>query len=101
MLTAIFGAVKVVACATFVVFVADNLPRKAILTGGALLMAACQISTAALVKNNPPSADGTITSSGIGTVALIYLFVIFYNFSWGPLPWPYVSEVRLRTVIDV
>lgn len=64
-------------------------------------MAVCQISTAALVKNNPPPADGRITSSGIGTIALIYLFVIFHNFSWAPLPWAYVSEVCLATLIDV
>ena len=93
LLTAIFGAVKVAACAAFVIFVADSVPRKTILTGGAILMAACQITTAALVKTNPAPADGAITSSGIATVALIYLFVIFYNFSWGPLPWPYVAEV--------
>ena len=93
LLTSIFGAVKVAACATFIVFVAESLPRKVILTGGALLMAACQISTAALVKNNPPPADGKITSSGIGTVALVYLFVIFHNFSWAPLAWTYVSEI--------
>jgi len=24
---------------------------------------------------------------------LIYMFVIAYNLSWGPLPWPYVSEI--------
>lgn len=93
LLTAIFGAIKVAACALFVIFVADNVPRKAILTGGAIFMAACQISTAAVVKTHPAHADGRVTSSGIATIALIYLFVIAYNFSWGPLPWPYVAEI--------
>lgn len=56
-------------------------------------MAACQITTAAVVKSFPVSDEGnTIAPSGIATVALIYLFVIAYNFSWGPMPWPYVSE---------
>ena len=95
LLTAIFGAIKVGACALFVIFVADNVPRKAILTAGAVFMAACQISTAAVVKTHPANEDGSVTSSGIATVALIYLFVIAYNFSWGPLPWPYVAEVRI------
>ena len=99
LLTAIFGAIKVAACATFVVFVADNVPRRAILTGGALFMAACQISTAAVVKTYPAPADAHVTSSGIATIALIYLFVIAYNFSWGPLPWPYVSEVCVDVCI--
>jgi hypothetical protein len=78
-LTAIFGAVKVAACAVFVIFVAENVPRKVILTGGALVMAACQLSTAAVVKSHPAEADGPVTASGVATVALIYLFVIAYK----------------------
>jgi len=92
LLTAIFGAVKVIACGTFVVFLADRVGRRKVLIGGAAFMAACQISTAAVVKAIPPPEEGNVTSSGIATIALIYLFVIAYNFSWGPLPWPYVSE---------
>ncbi|GAM86727.1 hypothetical protein ANO11243_047460 [Dothideomycetidae sp. 11243] len=93
LLTAIFGAVKVAACGTFVAFVADRVPRRLILTAGALFMAACQITSAAVLKTHPAPGDGTVSSSGIATIALIYLFVIAYNFSWGPLPWPYVSEI--------
>lgn len=98
LLTALFGAVKVLACSIFVIALADRFPRKVILTGGALLMAICQVSVAALVRSNPVPEDGTITSSGIATVALIYLFVTFYNFSWGPLTWPYVAEVCITSV---
>jgi len=61
-------------------------------------MAACQITTAAVVKTHP-AEHNDISSASIATIALIYLFVIAYNFSWGPLPWPYVSEgfpVRVR-----
>src|ERR1700743_1413598 len=65
LLPAIFGAVKVGACALFVIFVADSVPRKAILTGGAVFMAACQITTAAVVKAYPANPDGDVTSSGI------------------------------------
>lgn len=93
LLTAIFGAIKVAACLTFVLFVAERVNRKIVLTLGALFMAACQICTAAVVRSKPPPGDATVTSSGIATVALIYLFVIAYNFSWGPLPWPYISEI--------
>lgn len=93
LLTAIFGAIKVAACLTFVLFVAERVPRKAILIGGAVFMSACQISAAAVLKTHPAHANGDVSSSGIATIALIYLFVIAYNFSWGPLPWPYVSEI--------
>ncbi|WPH00806.1 Hypothetical protein R9X50_00363600 [Acrodontium crateriforme] len=93
LLTAIFGAVKFVACLTFVILVADNIPRRYILTGGAIFMSACQLTTAAVVKTHPAPDKPHTTPSGIATVALIYLFVIAYNFSWGPLPWPYVAEI--------
>ncbi|KAF3766890.1 general substrate transporter [Cryphonectria parasitica EP155] len=93
LLTAIFGAVKVLACGIFVLFVSERVGRRNVLIGGAAFMAACQIATAAVDKAMPPPAEGTITSSGIAMVALIYLFVIAYNFSWGPMPWPYVSEI--------
>jgi hypothetical protein len=56
-------------------------------------MAACQISTAAVLATHPASDDHTTSPNGIATVALIYLFVIAYNLSWGPLPWPYVAEI--------
>ncbi|CAK7236536.1 hypothetical protein SCUCBS95973_009639 [Sporothrix curviconia] len=92
-LTAIFGVVKVVACGIFVVFVSERIGRRHVLIGGAALMSACQITTAIAVKTRPPPAEGEVTSSGIATVALIYIFIIIYNFSWGPLPWPYVSEI--------
>lgn len=93
LLTAIFGAVKVAACGLFVIFVAERVSRKGILTAGAVFMAACQITVAAIVKTYPAPDDPHLTPSGITTIALIYLFVIAYNFSWGPLPWPYVSEI--------
>ncbi|KAK0945139.1 hypothetical protein LTR29_003486 [Friedmanniomyces endolithicus] len=93
LLTAIFGAIKVAACSLFVLFVADTVGRRKILTCGALFMAACQISTAAVLRSHPAPASAQVTPSGIATIALIYLFVIAYNFSWGPLPWPYVSEL--------
>ncbi|KAK4870675.1 hypothetical protein LT330_005023 [Penicillium expansum] len=93
LLTGIFGAIKVVACLVFVVFLSDRFGRRPLLGGGAAFMAVCMIATAAVVKSYPQPGDGTATSSGIVTVALIYLDIIAYNFSWGPLPWPCVSEI--------
>lgn len=93
LLTAIFGAVKVVACGIFVVFVAERFGRRSLFMWGAFFMAACMITTAAVVKEVPPPGDGSVTAAGVATVALIYLNIIGYNCSWGPLPWPYVSEI--------
>ncbi|PSS05327.1 MFS sugar transporter-like protein [Coniella lustricola] len=93
LLTAIFGVVKVLACGIFVLFVSERVGRRNVLIAGAAVMAACQITTAAVDKARPPPTQGNITGSGIAMVALIYLFVVAYNFSWGPMPWPYVSEI--------
>ena len=93
LLTAIFGAIKVLACGIFVIFVAERFGRRQLFIWGAAFMAACMITTAAVVKTRPPPGDGSITSAGIATVALIYMNIIGYNCSWGPLPWPYVSEI--------
>ncbi|KAG2415600.1 hypothetical protein HFD88_006791 [Aspergillus terreus] len=93
LLTGIFGAIKVVACFFFVVFMSDRFGRKPLLAGGAVFMAACMVATAAVVKTHPPQDKGPVTSAGIATVALIYLDIIAYNFSWGPLPWPCTSEI--------
>ncbi|KAJ5432986.1 uncharacterized protein N7458_012142 [Penicillium daleae] len=92
LLTGIFGAIKVVACLTFVIFVSDRFGRRPLLASGAAFMAACMLATAAVVKEYPPH-DGVVSSAGIATVALIYLDIIAYNFSWGPLPWPCTSEI--------
>lgn len=93
LLTGIFGAIKVVACLIFVVFLSDRFGRRPLLAGGAAFMAVCMIATAGVIKTYPQPGDGTVTSSGIATVALIYLDIIAYNFSWGPLPWPCTSEI--------
>lgn len=84
------------ACATFVFFLSERIGRKFALTYGALLMAIFHFIVAAVVKTHPPppsKTDAHVTSSGIATIAMIYLFVIVYNMSWGSLPWPYVSEI--------
>lgn len=99
LLTAIFGAVKVVACGIFVLFVSERVGRRNVLIAGAVFMSVCQIATAAVDKAVPPPDEGNITSPAIAMVALIYLFVVAYNFSWGPMPWPYVSEYVVATTL--
>ncbi|ORY57573.1 uncharacterized protein BCR38DRAFT_461284 [Pseudomassariella vexata] len=81
LLIAIFGAVKVLACGSFVLFFSERLSRRQVL-----------ITTAAVVKVKTPLSTGE--------PALIYLFVDFYNFSWGPMPWPYVSEIFPIRIFD-
>ncbi|KAJ7214258.1 MFS sugar transporter-like protein [Mycena haematopus] len=93
LLTAIFGAVKIVACGTFVLFFSERIGRKAALIGGGIFMSVCMIIITILTRVDPPPGNGIVTGSGIGTVFLIYANIMAYNFSWGPLPWPIVGEI--------
>lgn len=93
LLTGIFGAIKFIACLFFVLVVSERFGRRTLLLSGSVFMSACMITTAAVVATHTPPGNGTITSAGIATVALIYMNIMMYNASWGPLPWPCVSEI--------
>lgn len=102
LLTGVFGGVKVIACFVFVVFVAERFGRRPCLIYGAVVMSVCMVITAFVVKANPPPEplspsstedDGGIPTAGLITVLLIYLNIIAFNLSWGPLPWPCISEI--------
>ncbi|RHZ66530.1 sugar porter family MFS transporter [Aspergillus thermomutatus] len=100
LLTGIFGAIKVSACLIFLIFISERFGRRPLLLAGAAAMSACMLATAAVVAHSHPhSSPGTLTPAAIATIALVYLDIIAYNLSWGPLPWPCTSELfptRLR-----
>ena len=87
LISGFFGVIKIVSCAIFVLFLSERLGRRLAFTGGAVFMSACLLCVAVIVKLKPPPGDGVVTSAGIGVVALIYLAIIVYNMSWGPLGW--------------
>lgn len=101
LLTGIFGFVKVASCGVFILFISDRFGRKTLLLAGAALMSVCMIITALQVRritDGDQADDGhgqTVHTTPVGvlTVALIYLNIIIFNLSWGPLPWPYTSEI--------
>ncbi|KAJ5294105.1 hypothetical protein N7508_008926 [Penicillium antarcticum] len=71
------------------------------LAGGAALMAICMLITALIVDYVPTQSATNVTSAGRATVAMIYLDIMIYNCSWGPLPWAYVPEIfptRIRAL---
>ena len=94
LLTAIFGAVKFIACSIFIVGLASWAGRKKPLIFGAIFMFACMLPIAVILRTVPFSQDhGNVPAAGSATVALVMLNVMAYNFSWGPLPWAYVPEI--------
>lgn len=108
LLTALFGAVKMVACFIFIVFFAERFGRRFFFIFGSLAMFSCMLPTALVLKFRPPpkavvgsAVTPPISSAGIATIALLYINIAIYNWSWGPLPWAYTPEIfptRVRAV---
>lgn len=99
--TGIYGTVKVITTGIFLIFGIDFIGRKYSLMGGAAWMAAMMFIIGAVLATYPPNPDSdSVSSPSIAMVAMIYLYVIGYSASWGPVPWVYLSEIfptRLRS----
>ena len=93
LITGLFGAEKFITVGIYILFFSEMWGRKPTLWISAILMAICFIIVT-VVNNTTPKPQQEVTSSGIATVAMIFLTNSIYQFSWGPLPWPYTTEVR-------
>jgi hypothetical protein len=64
-------------------------------------MAAMMFIIGAVLATYPPDPDASsVSSPSIAMVVMIYLYVIGYSASWGPVPWVYLGEIfptRLRS----
>lgn len=100
LITGLFGAEKFVTVTIYIVFFSEVWGRKPTLWVSAILMSICFIIVT-VVNNTTPKPDKSPTSAGIATVAMIFLTNSIYQFSWGPLPWPYTTEIfpsRIREI---
>lgn len=98
--TGIYGTVKVATTGIFLLTGIDFIGRKKSLMGGAAWMAAMMFIIGAVLATHPPNTkSSSVSSASIAMVTMIYLYVIGYSASWGPVPWVYLSEIfptRLR-----
>ena len=101
--TGIYGIVKMVTCAAFLLFAADSLGRRKSLLWTSIAQGLAMFIIGIYVRVYPPenSADGKVHIPPFGYVALvcIFLFAGFFQWGWGPVCWIYVSEIptaRLR-----
>lgn len=95
LITGLYGAEKFIMVATYIFCFSEWWGRKPTLWISALVMSA--LFVVVTVVNNTTSApvNNQTTGAGIATVALIFLTNSVYQFSWGPVPWPYTAEVRV------
>ncbi|KAE8452720.1 hypothetical protein EG329_013979 [Mollisiaceae sp. DMI_Dod_QoI] len=98
--TGVYGTVKVCATGLFLIVGIDKIGRRNSLLAGALWMMAMMFILGAVLNTHPPTNVNVVSPASIAMVVMIYLYVIGYSASWGPIPWVYVSEIfptRLRS----
>src|ERR1700761_8408649 len=93
LITGLFGAQKFVTCGIFILFFSERWGRRPTLWIAPILMALCFMIVTVVNRTTPAPVGYHANSSGIATVAMIFLTNSIYQFSWGPLPWPYCAEV--------
>ncbi|KAK0250903.1 hypothetical protein LTR01_001420 [Friedmanniomyces endolithicus] len=99
LITGLFGAEKFIMCGTYILFFSEKWNRRPTLYISGLLMACCFVIVNVVNKTTPGPKNHQATPAGIATVAMVFLTNSIYQFSWGPLPWPYAAEIfptRLR-----
>ncbi|KAI2604083.1 general substrate transporter [Hypoxylon fragiforme] len=89
--TGVVGIVMFLATIPAVLYI-DRVGRKPILIIGALGMATCHIIIAVIVAKNA-SQWATQQAAGWAAVAMVWLFVIHFGYSWGPCAWIIVAEI--------
>lgn len=100
LITGLFGAEKFITVSTYIFFFSESWGRKPTLWITALIMSVLFVIVT-IVNNTTPKPQASPTPAGIATVALIFLTNSVYQFGWGPLPWPYTTEIfpsRIREI---
>ncbi|KAL4930651.1 sugar porter family MFS transporter [Aspergillus undulatus] len=99
--TGIYGIVKVVACACFLIFVADSLGRRRSLLWTSIAQGLAMLYIGLYVRIAPPVEGEPVIPAGYFALVCIFLFAAFFQFGWGPVCWIYASEIptiRLRSL---
>jgi sugar porter (SP) family MFS transporter len=97
--TGIYGIVKMVGCAFFLIFVADSLGRRRSLLWTSVAQALTMLYIGLYIRIAPPQEGAPVIPAGYVALVCIFLFAACFQFGWGPVCWIYVSEIptaRLR-----
>ncbi|KAF2792329.1 general substrate transporter [Melanomma pulvis-pyrius CBS 109.77] len=99
--TGIYGVVKMVTCAAFLLFAADSLGRRRSLLWTSIAQGTAMLYIGLYVRIAPPLPNAAVPPAGYFALVCIFLFAGFFQFGWGPVCWIYVSEIptaRLRSL---
>ncbi|KAF2834323.1 general substrate transporter [Patellaria atrata CBS 101060] len=98
--TGLYGVVKMITCAGFLLFAADSLGRRRSLLWTSIAQGCSMFYVGLYVRIQPPVAGQAVPPAGYFALVCIFLFAGFFQFGWGPVCWIYVSEIptaRLRS----
>ncbi|KAH8725502.1 general substrate transporter [Phaeosphaeriaceae sp. PMI808] len=88
--TGVYGIVKIVVTAVGLMAFTEQLGRKWSLLIGSLGQAFAMMYIGVNSAVHPPK--GTLDGNSIFAIICVYLFVVFYSFGWGPIPFVLSSE---------
>ncbi|KAH7312529.1 general substrate transporter [Stachybotrys elegans] len=89
--TGVVGIVMFIATIPAVLWI-DRVGRKPVLIVGAIGMATCHIIIAVIFARNSDQWDRQ-PASGWAAVAMVWLFVVHFGYSWGPAAWIIIAEI--------
>lgn len=99
--TGIYGVVKMVTCAAFLMFAVDSLGRRRSLLWTSIAQGCAMLYIGLYVRISPPLPNAALPPAGYMALVCIFLFAGFFQWGWGPVCWIYVSEIptaRLRSL---
>lgn len=85
--TGIYGIVKMVTCAIFLLFMADSLGRRRSLFLSSVGQGFCMFYIGLWLRFDPPEKNGAVKPAGYVALVCIFVFAMFFQFGWGPVCW--------------
>ncbi|KAK6189645.1 hypothetical protein LQW54_013049 [Pestalotiopsis sp. IQ-011] len=100
--TGVYGLVKMFTTVIFMIFIVDRFGRRPPLLVGAVgAMVAMYYLAAYSSLSGSFTGTAPADAGSHAALATIYIYAIFYGFSWNGIPWIFASEVlpnRMRTL---
>ncbi|KZO91790.1 putative high-affinity glucose transporter of the major facilitator superfamily [Calocera viscosa TUFC12733] len=89
----VYGIVKLLSTLAFLFIGIEQLGRRRSLVYGVAWMGIMFFIIGALLRTHPPGAQQEVSNWSIGMAVALYIYVLPYSFSIGPIPWVYCSEI--------